>query len=321
LAEGLAKHLALDATAAYAEAERWLARLERQLATIPVKQRLIDGRMADFSRLSAARYRYQTEMRGRQPERVKIYLDGASQLHARQSFADLANEPGMPLLSPVAEVFYGADSLSPRRRQRAPVDLSFNATETDGNAESAKDEIRRRNLNVLTPQRAARFIELHLPAKGDRVSTENLRILAEDDLLDLLAVLAFDRGPANGSHRTIRWRIHAVRADFGTEPTAFPATSRRTVSSSASPLNGYPDMALPWPSFWQHIPEQDRPAIADSHMNRAPSRDSIEITSASSRSSGRSSETLISPCMICFRVWSPGFWRRYVQVSTTWMKP
>jgi len=39
LAEGLAKHLSLDATAAYTEAERWLVRLERQLAAIPVKQR------------------------------------------------------------------------------------------------------------------------------------------------------------------------------------------------------------------------------------------------------------------------------------------
>src|SRR5882672_1117358 len=71
LAEGLEKHLELDASAAYAEAERWLVRLERHLAAIPVKQRLIDGRMSDFARLSDARYRYQTEIRGRRPEQVK----------------------------------------------------------------------------------------------------------------------------------------------------------------------------------------------------------------------------------------------------------
>jgi len=56
LAEGLAKHLEIDAAEAYTEAERLLVRLERQLAGIPTKQRLIDGRMAEFSRLSAARY-------------------------------------------------------------------------------------------------------------------------------------------------------------------------------------------------------------------------------------------------------------------------
>lgn len=222
LAEGLAKHLELDATTAYAEAERWMVRLERQLAAIPVKQRLIDGRMSDFARLSDARYRYQTEMRGRRPEQVKVYLDEAARLHAGQSFGDLASEPGMTLLSPAVEVFFGSDSLSRPRRLRAAVDLTLEAPPSGEDAETANDEIRRRNLNVLNPQRAARFIEKHLAAKGTRISTEQLHVLTEDDLLDLLAVLAFDRGPAGASHRTIRWRVHPARADFGTEPERIP---------------------------------------------------------------------------------------------------
>ena len=218
LAEGLAKHLGLDASLAYVEAERWLVRLERQLAAIPVKQRLIDGRMADFARLSDARHRYQTEMRGRRPEQVKAYLDEAARLHAGQSFASLAAEPGMALLSPKLEVFFGTDSLSPARRQRAAVNLTLEAPPSNADTDAAKEEIRRRNLNVLTPQRAARFIEKHLPTKGARVSTEHLRVTIEDDLLDLLAVLAFDRGLSGATHRPVRWRIHSARADFGTEP-------------------------------------------------------------------------------------------------------
>lgn len=218
LAEGLAKHLEIDATEAYSEAERWLMRLERQLAGIPVKQRLIDGRMADFSRLSAARYTYQTEMRGRRPEQVKNYLDEAATLHAGKSFADLADEPGMKLLSSTAEVFFGTDSLSRPRRGRPPVNLGIEQLDSSADTESVKDEIRRRNLNVLTPQRAARFIERHLPAKGARLSTEHLHIQLEDDLLDLLSVLAFDRGPAGGSHRAVRWRVYPMRAEFGVEP-------------------------------------------------------------------------------------------------------
>jgi hypothetical protein len=222
LAEGLARHLELDATAAYTEAEHWLVRLEKQLAAIPVKQRLIDGRMADFSRLSDARYRYQTEMRGRRPEQVKSFLDEAARLHAGQSFSSLAHEPGMLLLSPTVEVFFGLDSLSRPRRARVPVDLSIEAPPAEPDAEAAKDEIRRRNLNTLTPQRAARFIAKHLPEKGARISTETLRLVVEDDLLDLLAVLSFDRGPAGASHRPIRWRVHPLRADFGTEPERIP---------------------------------------------------------------------------------------------------
>ena len=76
---------------------------------------------------------------------------------------------------------------------------------------------------MLTPQRAAKFVERHLPEKASRVSTENLHLLCEDDLLDLFAVLAFDRGPsAVGSRKTLRWRVHPVRADFGTQPERIP---------------------------------------------------------------------------------------------------
>jgi hypothetical protein len=222
LAEGLARHLKLDDTAAYAEAERWLGRLDRQLAAIPVKQRLIDGRMAEFSRLSAARYSYQTEMRGRRPEQVKAYIDEAARAHSGKSFSDLAGEPGMSLLSPVVEVFFGTDSLSRPRRLRPAVNLSFEKLADETNPDAAQEEIRRRNLSVLTPQRAVRFIETHLPAKGDRLSTEQLHVRVEDDLLDLLAALAFDRGRASGSHRLVRWRLHPMRADFGVEPVRIP---------------------------------------------------------------------------------------------------
>lgn len=222
LAEGLAKHLGLEPTAAYSEAERWLLRLERQLAAIPLKQRLIDGRMADFARLSDARHRYQTEMRGRRPEQVKAYLDEASRVHASKSFASLAAEPGMDLLCPKAEFFFGTDSLSSVRRQRATVNLDLGAPPSATDAGAANEEIRRRNLNVLTPQRAVRFVETHLPEKGARISTETLRVAVEDDLLDLLAVLAFDRGPSATTHRSVRWRVRATRADFGTEPERIP---------------------------------------------------------------------------------------------------
>ncbi len=222
LAEGLAKHLHLDPTDAYSEAERWLVRLERQLSAIPVKQRLIDGRMADFARLSDARHRYQTEMRGRRPEQVKTYLDEAARLHEGKSFASLASEPGMSLLSPQVLFYFGTDSLSSVRRQRMPVNLDLGAPAAEGDAGAANEEIRRRNLNVLTPQRAVRFIETHLAKKGDRISTEEMRVVVEDDFLDLMAALAFDRGPARGSRKPVRWRVHPVRADFGTEPERIP---------------------------------------------------------------------------------------------------
>lgn len=222
LAEGLARHLQLDSTAAYAEAERWLVRLERQLASIPVKQRLIDGRMSDFARLSEARYHYQTELRGRRPGQVKAYLETAAAAHTGQSFAELADQPGMTFLTARVDVYHGADSLSRPRRQRPSVDLHLGPAPAVADAGEVKEEIRRRNLNILTPQRAARFVERRLAAGGDCLSSEQLRLVVEDDLLDLLAVLAFDHGSAGSSHRPIRWRVRPVRAGLGTEPERIP---------------------------------------------------------------------------------------------------
>jgi hypothetical protein len=222
LAEGLMKHLGCDEPRAYAEAERWLTRLAGQLGAIPNKQKLIDGRMADFSNLSAARYRYQTEMRGRRPEQVKAYLAAAAEAHAGKSFAALIHEPGMNLLCAEAEIYFGVDSLARARRLRPPVDLAFQIQPDESDVEAAKDEIRRRNLDILTPQRAARFIEKHLPTKGGRLSTDQFTLGVEDDFLDFLAVLAFDNGPAPGSRRPIRWRVHPLRAEFGTAPDRIP---------------------------------------------------------------------------------------------------
>ncbi|MBS0660682.1 MAG: hypothetical protein JSR82_20880 [Verrucomicrobia bacterium] len=222
LAEGLTKHYEYDEFTAFGEAERWLARLERGLALIPIKQRLIDGRMADFARLSNARHRYQTEMRGRRPEQVKAYLESAAQLHAGRTFSQLADLPGMPFLAAKVEILHGTDALSTGRKPRPPVSLDLAPPPSDADSEAAREEIRRRNLSVLTPQRAVRFIEQHLPVKGDRLTTADLHLRVEDDFLDLLAVLAFDRGPSPVTLRSVRWRVRPERAELGPDPAAIP---------------------------------------------------------------------------------------------------
>ena len=134
LAEGIAKHRSLDETTAYGEAEEMLARLERAIAGISAKQRIIDERIAEFSELSAARYRYQTEMRGQSPEMVNAYLQNADQHHAGSSFADLANLPGMMILSLTVEFYFGQDALARPRRARLPVELGITRPPAAGDA-------------------------------------------------------------------------------------------------------------------------------------------------------------------------------------------
>ena len=218
LAEGIRAHGGMDESAAYAEAEHLLGLLERRVAGIPAKQRSVDGRIADFSRLSAQRYRYQTEMRGRRPEQIRAYMEATNEAEAGRAFSAFANMPGMELLSPEVEVYFGLASLSLPRKARPPVDLSFDATPIAADAEEAQDMIRRRNLYVITPLRAGRLIEAHLSEKNMRISTAELRLSTEDDLLDLLAVLAYERATSASNHRPIRWRVLSERLEKGLNP-------------------------------------------------------------------------------------------------------
>ena len=222
LAEGLMAHRNIVQAEAYAEAERLLNDLERGLAAIPAKQRIIDGRMADFSRLSEQRYRYQTEVRGRRAEQVKEFMLAADTHHAGSSFADLAAEPGLPLLCVQVALRFGVDSLYRPRRVRPPVNLSVADLLSQSDALDAQEFIRKRNLYAVTPQRAGRFVETHLPAKGARISTAELRLHREDDLLDLLAVLAFERATGSTPHKPVRWRVTTERDANGLEPEKIP---------------------------------------------------------------------------------------------------
>lgn len=220
LAEGIATHRGLAPTEAYIAAESMLSALDRGLASIPAKQRIIDGRMADFCRLSKQRYVYQTEMRGRRAEQLKAFLAEADLQHAGQSFADLANEPGLPLLSAEVSLRFGSDALYRPRRSRPAVELAVAGASDAGDAVDAQEMIRVRNLYAITPQRAGRLVERLLPAKGGVISTADLRLATEDELLDLLAVLAFDRATGSVPHRPIRWRVETDRSHHGLDPAA-----------------------------------------------------------------------------------------------------
>lgn len=222
LAEGIRQRNNLSETEAYGEAERLLALLERRVIGIPAKQRSVDGRIADFSKLSAQRYKYQTEIRGRRPEQVKEYMKAVNETEANRSFTTLAAMPGMPFLSPEVEIYFGMASLALPRKVRPPVDLSLEVAPVIGDSAEAQEIIRRRNLYALTPLRAGRFIESHLQEKGARISTADMHLATEDDLLDLLAVLAYDRATSTTHHRSVKWKIHLERTENGLQPENIP---------------------------------------------------------------------------------------------------
>lgn len=219
LAEGLQAHYSYDEHEATVRASEVLLRLERSLGGLGEIARAIDERMAAFNRLSQQRYRYQTEIRGRRPELVKAYCDAINQGHAGSHFRVFAGgAPDFRPLCPEIRVLFGTESLWKMHRRRPPADLSFavgRATVEDEAAALAA--MRERQRLALTPQRAARLVTRFLAKKGNALAAGEFTLGETDELLDLLAVVAYDHAQ-DESGRTIRWKVDGERRTNGLEP-------------------------------------------------------------------------------------------------------
>jgi hypothetical protein len=223
LAEGLSEHYGFDSRDAYDRAVMSLTRLEMDLSGLKRRAESIDLRMAAFNRLSQQRYRYQTEMRGRRPELIKAYCESINANHSGARFSELANKPAdFAPMCLETRFFYGTDSLYKARRMKTPADLTFGLSSSERQSE---DDVlaswKARQRLALTPQRAARLVAKLLPEKGASTSTEDIQIETADDLLDLLAAVAYEQAPAFLGKR-VRWSVQGQRRHHGLEPEKVP---------------------------------------------------------------------------------------------------
>ncbi len=219
LAEGLREHYGYDEAESLQRAREALSRLERNLGGLGDIARAIDERMAAFNRLSQQRYRYQTEVRGRRPELVKAYCEAINTAHRGGHFRELAEVPGdFSPLCPEVKFFFGTGALWKGRNRRPPVDLKFTAGRATPEDEvSALEAMRQRQRLALTPMRAARLVARLLPEKKTTAGTADMRAASTDELLDLLATVAYDHAQ-DESGRMVRWRISSERQRSGMKP-------------------------------------------------------------------------------------------------------
>lgn len=223
LAEGLREHYGYTERDAYDRAILALTGLQRDLAGLKRRADAIDLRIAAFNRLSQQRYRYQTELRGRRPELVKAYCDTTNISHANARFSGLRNKsPDFSPLCLETRFFFGSDSLHNPRRTKTPADLTFGISSTQKQTE---DEVlaawKERQSLALTPQRAARLVAKLLPNQGDSASSQDIVLETADDLLDLLAAIAYEQAPILASKR-VRWRVEGLRRTHGLQPEKIP---------------------------------------------------------------------------------------------------
>jgi hypothetical protein len=120
--------------------------------------------------------------------------------------------------------FFGVESLARTRRVKAPADLTFGG-ESDGRDESAEDTLaalRERQRLALTPQRAARLVARLLPEKSSMFSTSDFSAADLDEMLDLLAVAAYESAVTADGKR-VKWRVNGPGMEAGLTPEDIPA--------------------------------------------------------------------------------------------------
>jgi hypothetical protein len=126
--------------------------------------------------------------------------------------------PDFEPLLPEVRFYFGLESLARARRARNPVDLSFDqGRPQDRSEEDVLAALRERQRLALTPQRAARLMARLLPERGQRAETSACTAASVDEMLDLLAIAAYNQAPAPGG-RTYRWTVDGQRRLAGLNP-------------------------------------------------------------------------------------------------------
>lgn len=224
LAEGLAAHYHWDQHESYHRAEKALRELEHRLSSIRLVADAIDARMASFNQLSQQRYRYQTELRGRRPEIVKAYCDAINERHAGSRLALMRDtEPDFSPMVPEVKFFFGSESLARVRRIKNPADLSFTQDTggSDETAEASLAALRERQRLALTPQRAARLLTRLLAEKNSTVMSSDFVAADLDEMLDLLAIAAYEQAVTADGQR-VKWTIDGPGRFHGLDPQDIP---------------------------------------------------------------------------------------------------
>lgn len=227
LTQGISRHYGWPEDIAWDRAIQAIRDLEYRLGAIRQVADAIDARMASFNQLSQQRYRYQTELRGRRPEIAKTYSDLLNRQLAGSRLSQLKEQPAdFTLLIPEVRFFYGIESLARSRRLKTPADLTFTGTrERLENEDAALEALRERQRLALTPQRAARLLQKLVPHGTTIPITEKFLAANIDEMLDLLALVAYSNSP-NPLGPPFQWSVDGPGRHLPLTPQATPKATQ-----------------------------------------------------------------------------------------------
>jgi hypothetical protein len=198
-------------------AEEQFDRLAKGLSGIRQRADAVDARIASFNKLSQQRFFYQSQMRGRRPEMARQLCAAINSRFAGRRFSDIDEESFNELIAPWrgllvvdVKVFHGTASLSMPRRVRQPVSLELSDAKLAAPDEAELQRLKEQMRVALTPERAACIILRLVPEASGCVSTQDITLSSEEELLDLMAAASFNK--VRTADGTLRWRTILAHA-------------------------------------------------------------------------------------------------------------
>jgi hypothetical protein len=195
-----------DAAAAMQEILRTIEELSLALGDVEPTADLVDSSAADFARRSRSRIRYIQDIGSARRQQVKTIFDFVREHLAEVRFVDLEERLSLPSVLLVDAGLVGGQSLARGRRrgdvaEQRPVALAL----SDQEREESLREMEKNLRAALRLDRANRFVDRLELGPGQSMTSEGMKILGEDDVLDVISCLVFAQaGGANYLLRTFR---------------------------------------------------------------------------------------------------------------------
>lgn len=195
-----------DPARAMPEILRTIEELSQGLGDVEPTADRVDRSTADFARRSRARIRYIQDVGSARRRQIKVFFDYVREYLGDLRLVDLDGRLELPTMRLVDGGLLGIASLAKRRErssaaERQPVPPILSEDEREESLREMEKNVR----NALRLDRANKFVERLELTPGQPITSDQLPVHTEDDILDVISCLVF--APAGGAKfRLQTWR-------------------------------------------------------------------------------------------------------------------
>ncbi len=192
-----------DTAGAMPEILRIIEELSLALGDVEPTADRVDTSAADFARRSRSRIRYIQDVGSSRRQQVKTIFDYVREHLSEVRFADLEDKLALPPVRLADIGLVGEQSLAKSRKRADAADLHPVALAlSDKEREESLREMEKNMRNALRLDRANRFVDRLDMNPGESMTSNEMQIHGEDDILDVISCLVF--APAGGANYRLR---------------------------------------------------------------------------------------------------------------------